>query len=151
MGEIMTGTKTILLADDDDNDAAMLKLLFGRLSLEEDFHRASDGAQAIRYLSGEGEYADREAYPLPRILLLDLKMPVKTGFEVLAWIRAQAEIKRTVVVILSASHADDDVRRAYDLGANSYLVKPVEMAAMQTLVRFINEYWLELNYTAPET
>jgi CheY-like chemotaxis protein len=137
--------ETILLADDDENDVLLLKMAFAKAGLQEQLKRVKDGAQAIQYLDGEGMYSDRTRFPLPGLLLLDLKMPYKNGFEVLDWIRAHPSFKCLIVAVLTASKDDVDVRRAYSLFTNSYLVKPATLAGLEELARKVKEYWLELN------
>jgi CheY-like chemotaxis protein len=102
---------------------------------------------AIDYLAGNSPFNNRELYPLPAIMLLDLKMPVKTGFEVLRWVRAQDTFKRLIIVILSGSAQLADVDLAYELGANSFLVKPTQIKARQDLARLILHYWLNTNHS----
>ena len=104
-----------------------------------------DGEQAIDYLSGRGAYANRERNPLPYLLLLDLKMPGTDGFEVLQWIRGEPELRRLLVVVLTSSNLQADVDRAYELGANSYLVKPVEFDEMVNMLQRFEAYWTEMN------
>ena len=104
-----------------------------------------DGEQAIAYLGGRGPYGNRERFPLPFMVLLDLKMPGTDGFEVLHWIRADADLKRLLVVVLTSSNLQADVDKAYELGANSYLVKPVEFDQMLHLVKRFEAYWTEIN------
>jgi CheY-like chemotaxis protein len=96
-------------------------------------------------LSGDGEYSDRGAFPLPAVMLLDLKLPRRSGLEVLEWVRAQATLRRLPVVMLTSSNQSQDVNRAYDLGANSYLVKPVEFADLERMLGEIHVYWVDLN------
>jgi CheY-like chemotaxis protein len=149
-GLIMTGEHTnILLAEDDDNDVMLLKMAFGKAGLASKLHRVKDGLEAIQYLKGDGSYADRESHPFPSLLMLDLKMPGKNGFEVLEWIRGQPAIKWLIVTVLTASKDHADIWRAYDLGANSYLVKPSTQAALERMSRTINEYWVEMNLAPP--
>jgi CheY-like chemotaxis protein len=146
--------ETILSVDDDDNDVLLLKMAFAKAGLAGQLRRVKDGAEAIRYLNGEGIYADRESFPLPRLLLLDLKMPYKNGFDVLTWIRAHPVLKHLIVAVLTASKDDADIRRAYDLFANSYLVKPTTIEGLEELARKVKDYWLELNSNpgfAPDT
>jgi CheY-like chemotaxis protein len=138
-------TETILLADDDDNDALLLEMAFAKAGVDQKLTRVKDGAELIQYLNGEGDYTDHARFPLPCLLLLDLKMPYKNGFEVLEWIREQPTHKHLIVAVLTASKAETDTRKAYHLGANSYLVKPTTMAGLETLARRVKEYWLDLN------
>jgi CheY-like chemotaxis protein len=108
-----------------------------------------DGEEAIAYLKGEDRFANRDEYPLPTLLLLDLKMPRKDGFGVLEWIRQQPSLRRLRVVVLTGSEDIYDVNRAYDLGANSFLVKPLNMDEFVRLTEAIHGYWLWLS-RAPE-
>ncbi len=101
-----------------------------------------DGEQAIAYLRGQGKFADRAQYRLPSLVLLDLKMPRATGFEILRWIRAHPALNHLPVVVLSGSELQDDIRHAYAEGANSYLVKPLGFDALVGLVRSLAEVWL---------
>ncbi|MEG4517692.1 MULTISPECIES: response regulator [unclassified Microcoleus] len=142
----MTQTQTILLVEDNPVDI----LLMQRAFRNETFANTSlqivrDGDAAVFYLNGDGEYSDRERYPLPAIILLDLKLPRRSGHEVLVWLRQQPELKRLPVVMLTSSRQTPDVKRAYDLGVNSYLVKPVGFASLLEMMQSFREYWL--NYT----
>lgn len=139
----------ILIIDDDPNDTLLLQRAFQRTRLLCPLHFAKDGEVAVAYLSGQGEYADRNHYPLPALVLLDLKMPRKSGLEVLEWIRQQPALKRLIVVMLTSSNQSSDVNRAYELGANSYLVKPGGFDTLMELVKSLDRYWLVLN-EAPE-
>jgi CheY-like chemotaxis protein len=143
----MLDKKFILLADDDSNDVLLLERAFNKAGLGEWLRVVRDGDQAIDYLSGNGTYADRDQFPLPFLLLLDLKMPGTDGFEVLQWIRNQADLKRLLVVVLTSSNLQADVDRAYELGANSYLVKPVSFEEMVHLIQRFEVYWTEINRT----
>jgi CheY-like chemotaxis protein len=100
----------------------------------------SDGEQAISYLSGQGAYGNRELNPLPLLVLLDIKLPRKSGLEVLEWIRSRPELKNVPVIMLTSSNESNDLDRAYALGANSYLVKTVDLLTMREIVRGIGEY-----------
>jgi CheY-like chemotaxis protein len=142
----MTQTQTILLVEDNPVDI----LLMQRAFRNETFANTSlqivrDGDAAVFYLNGDGEYSDRDRYPLPAIILLDLKLPRRSGHEVLVWLRQQPELKRLPVVMLTSSRQTPDVKRAYDLGVNSYLVKPVGFASLLEMMRSFKEYWL--NYS----
>jgi CheY-like chemotaxis protein len=135
----------ILLVEDDPNDTLLVKRAFQKAGLGDSLKTVVDGDEAMQYLQGLKEYKDRARYPLPFLLLLDLKMPGTDGFEVLQWIRRQPDLKRLLVVVLTSSNLQSDVDRAYDLGANSYLVKPVEFSQMVNMIERFEAYWTELN------
>jgi CheY-like chemotaxis protein len=106
---------------------------------------ASHGEEALEYLAGGGGFADRERHPFPALMLLDLQLPRRSGHEVLEWLRAQeAGLRRLPVVVLTSSREPSDVNRAYELGANSYLVKPVSFDALLDMLRVVERYWLAL-------
>ena len=121
----MKQTKTILLAEDNEGEFVLMHLALRKVDSDSMCRRVRDGEEAIRYLQGEGPYRDRQLYPFPNLLLLDLNMPLMNGFEVLRWIRRQPFLKHLVVTILSSSSAEDDIARACDSLVNSYLVKPM--------------------------
>ena len=106
---------------------------------------ARDGREALRYLRGEGEYADRERHPLPSLTLLDLNLPYVHGLEVLKQIREESTLRKLIVVVLTSSVSDSDIERAYGLGANSYLTKPNNLEEVQELVELLGQYWLNKN------
>src|SRR5580765_1358416 len=143
----MLNDRIILLADDDPNDVLLIQRAFQKAGLSNALRTVDDGDAAIKYLSGKGVYADRDKYPLPFLLLLDLKMPGTDGFEVLEWLRNEPQLKRLLVVVLTSSNLQADVDRAYELGANSYLVKPVEFEEMVNLIQRFEAYWTEINRT----
>ena len=145
----MPETKVILLAEDRDDDIALITKSFERAGVTTPVFVVRDGEEAVMYLSGVGRYASRDEYPLPNLLLLDLKMPRMDGFEVIKWIRAQPGLRNLVIVVLTSSEAIRDVNRAYELGANSFLVKPMEFSNATALSEMINRYWLDTN-TQPE-
>lgn len=134
---------TVLHVDDDPNDAALLSAAAQKAGGDFLVASVADGSQAIAYLNGEGHYADRVRFPLPDLILLDLKMPCADGFEVLNWIRTSAELRETKVLILSGSELQEDIRQAYAAGANSYFVKPIGFEALINLMRNINAFWLK--------
>ena len=136
---------TILLVEDSDDDVLLIQRAFRKSNLVNPVEVVRDGEQAVRYLGGTGPYADRGRHPLPALVLLDLKLPRKNGLEVLAWLRGQAGIRRIPVVVLTSSRESNDLRRAYDLGANSYLVKPVSFEGLVETVKTLGLYWMILN------
>ncbi|GAB4533794.1 MAG: response regulator [Pleurocapsa sp.] len=135
----------ILLVEDDYNDVLLIQRAFRKVKIEPPMAIVSDGDEAIAYLTREGKYADTETYPTPVIILLDLKLPRRSGLEVLAWIRQHPQLKRLLVVVLTSSQENSDIAQAYDLGANSYLVKPINFNDFVTLIELINAYWLKVN------
>jgi CheY-like chemotaxis protein len=136
---------TILLVEDDPNDVLLIQRAFRKANLINPIQVVGDGEEAVSYLSGEGSYADRRRYPLPILVLLDLKLPRKSGFEVLEWLRGEPDLKRLPVVVFTSSTEGLDVNRAYDLGANSYLVKPVSFKDLLEMVKTLHLYWLIFN------
>jgi CheY-like chemotaxis protein len=142
--DMSTASTPILHVDDDQNDLLLLEHACRAANLAYTVKSAADGELAIAYLSGRGAYSNRLAYPLPVLVLLDLKMPRKTGFEVLSWIRTQPALKRILVFIFTSSRHQEDIDKAYELGANAYLVKPV---GFERLVEELNalDLWLKLN------
>ncbi len=136
---------TILLVEDNPNDVFLIKRAIRKSNLANPVQVTSNGDEAVAYLAGQSPYTDRERYPLPTLILLDLKMPRKSGLEVLEWLRSQPELRRIGVVILTSSRESVDVNRAYDLGVNSYLVKPVAPDALLEMMKSIGFYWLILN------
>ena len=135
----------ILLAEDDPNDILLVQRAFEKSNITTPLHIVRDGEEAVAYLSGERDFANRERHPLPVLLLMDLKMPRKSGLEVLEWLRQQPGLRRLPVVVLTSSNQSPDINRAYDLGANSYLVKPAGFDSLLELVKSLNVYWLILN------
>ena len=136
------GTVTVLHVDDDPNDTALLQAASRKANVDFELQNVGDGEQAIAYLRGQGQYSDRARYRLPSLVLLDLKMPRATGFEILRWIRAHPALNHLPVVVLSGSELQDDIRHAYAEGANSYLVKPLGFDALVGVVRSVAEVWL---------
>src|SRR5579862_1446776 len=144
MTEQMT-ENLIVAAEDEPVDAMMLKRAFRKAGLSDNLMILEDGEILQDYLAGKDAYADRQQFPLPVLLLLDLKLPRRSGLEVLEWLRQQPGLKRIPVVVLTSSSDSIDVVRAYDLGANSYLVKPVEFDALLEMMKNVGVYWLVMN------
>lgn len=126
---------TILHIEDDPNDVLLFQHACRKGGRNLNVQSVGDGDEAIAYFAGQDQFADRERHPLPHLVLLDLKMPRVNGFEVLAWLRRHERLHRLPVVVLTSSNHEADVKHAYDLGANSYLVKPVGFEALVELVK----------------
>jgi CheY-like chemotaxis protein len=141
--------EVILLADDDENDIALFKRAFKQADIKNPLQIVRDGEEAIAYLAGEGTFADRNEFPLPTLLLLDLKMPRKNGFEVLQWVRQHPTLKTLRVLVLTVSSDIRDVNMAYKLGANSFIVKSLDVQNFLELVLQIKNCWLAMS-RAPE-
>lgn len=141
----MSEEQTILLVDDSANDLILVRTAFNKAGCNIALQEVHDGEQAIAYLQGEGSYCDRIKYPLPAIMLLDLNMPKMSGFDVLTWVRAQPVLKRLAIVILTASMRNEDVERAFDLGATSFLVKPSELETLAAMMRCLCD-WVQINH-----
>jgi CheY-like chemotaxis protein len=135
----------ILIADDDADDVLLLKRAFIKSGLNVPLHFVTDGQEAIDYLSGESAFANRQDHPMPTLVLLDIKMPRLNGFDVLKWVRKQRGLRRLPILVLTSSDLDTDVGRAYDLGANSYLVKPSDLDDLGELARDVERYWRRRN------
>lgn len=146
----MEGPAHILLVEDNRMDVELTLDAFNEAKLGNTVHVASDGDEALDYLFGRGEYADRNKYPLPDMVLLDLKLPRVDGFEVLRQIKSAAGLKRLPVVILTSSKEEGDRALSYDIGANSYLVKPISFDGFLDVVKTIGGYWLTLNVAPPK-
>src|SRR5579862_3736773 len=140
----------ILLAEDEEDYVLLIRHAFSQASIPNPLHVVWNGQEAISYLKGEGKYSNREEYPLPDLLLLDLKMPRVNGFEVLEWIRKQPGLAPLRVLVLTSSDQIRDVNEAYRLGANSFLVKPMDFQDFTQLSRLIQDFWLKASRT-PET
>lgn len=139
-------TQTILLVEDNPADILLIQRAFRQADLSHiSLQIVRDGDAAVLYLSGEREYLDRERYPLPILILLDLKLPRRSGHEVLEWLRQQPDLKRLPVIMLTSSREILDVNQSYELGVNSYLVKPIGFAALVEMLKTLNLYWLMLN------
>jgi CheY-like chemotaxis protein len=141
----MSSSGHILVAEDDTTDAFFFQRAFQRAGIPVTLHFVRDGQEVIDYLEGKGPFGDRVAHPQPQLLLLDLRMPKLDGFDVLKWIRRRPELADLVVVLFSSSDEPRDLSRAYDLGANWYLVKPHSMDELTGLIGRFKKYWVEAN------
>lgn len=131
----------ILLVEDNLNDIFLVKRAFKKADTPHLLQVVTDGEEAIHYLRGDGKYANRRLYPLPRLIVMDVNMPRKNGFEVLEWIKSEGVLRRIPIVIVSASDNHADINRAYELGANAYMVKPVDFRMVENLFQSITHYW----------
>ena len=136
------GHSPILVVEDDENHAFFIRRAFEQAGLLNPTHFVQDGDQALAYLAGEGPYANRDEFPLPSLMLLDLKMPNTNGFEVLEWVRAHPTLSGLRIIVLTTSGATSDINRAYRLGANSFLTKPMNFTDLVQLTRWVKGYWL---------
>lgn len=143
--DVPVGTHPVLLVEDSPADVVLVQRAFRRSGGVAQLHVVGDGDAAVRYLEGSGDFSDRARHPLPRLVLLDLKLPRRSGLEVLAWLREQPGLGRLPVVVLTSSRESVDVDRAYDLGVNGYLLKPVAFDDLLQLARTLDLYWLQLN------
>lgn len=140
----------ILLIEDNRMDVELTLDAFKEARLTNMINVVTNGSVALDYLFRRGKYSDREKYPMPNLILLDLKLPGLDGFEVLRQIKAAPIIKRIPVIVLTSSKEEGDRALSYDIGANSYLVKPVSFEGFLGVVREIEGYWLLLNVAPPE-
>jgi CheY-like chemotaxis protein len=138
-------TPPLLLADDDENQAYLTSRAFKTAGVAHPLVVLPDAGSVIDYLSGKAAYADRQAHPLPGLLLLDQKLPGRSGLEVLQWVRTESQLCTLPVLLLSASTFDGDVQAAYLLGANGYLVKPATFEDTVVMAKAIKDYWLTVN------
>jgi CheY-like chemotaxis protein len=145
----MSSKPVILHVEDDPNDVLLVGLAFRKSDVGAVVQVVNDGEQAVQYLAGQGAYSNRQTFPLPTIVLLDLKLPRRSGLEVLSWVRRQDDLRRLPIIMLTSSNQQGDIKKAYDLGINSFLVKPSALEELTELVRKICGYWLELNVRAP--
>jgi len=136
---------TLLLVEDNEDDLFFMQRAIKAAEISNALQVVRDGQAAIDYLAGEGEYADRNRFPTPCLTLLDLKLPRRSGFEVLSWLRRQSELQALVVIVLSTSKERRDIENAYGLGANAYLVKPNDVTRLTEMLKAIKCFWLAFN------
>ncbi len=139
----------ILLTEDDAADVLLLRRAFEKAGVTNPIQVVSDGDQAVAYLAGQDDYADRERHPLPALILLDIKLPRRSGLDVLTWMRQQPSLMGIPVIMLTSSQEPADISRAYDAGANAYHVKPVGFEELLGFVQALKAYWL--TWTEPLT
>lgn len=140
----------ILLVEDNRMDVELTLDAFKEARLLNTIHVSPNGQDALNYLFGRGKYADRITYPMPNLVLLDLKLPGIDGFEVLRQVKSAPILKRLPVVILTSSKEEGDRALTYDIGANSYIVKPVSFNGFLDVIKQIEGYWISLNVAPPD-
>lgn len=140
----------LLMADDDPDDRMMAIEALAESRLNNRLDTVRDGEELLAYLRHEDPYADAERYPTPGLILLDLNMPRKDGREALAEIRADPRLRRIPIVVLTTSKAEEDILRSYDLGVNSFIVKPVTFSALVEVMSSLGRYWFEIVELPPE-
>jgi CheY-like chemotaxis protein len=144
----MNEQQTILLVDDSTDNLFLMREAFKMAKCNNPLQEVNNGEEAIKYLKGEGAYSDRDFFPLPVVMLLDLNMPKLDGFGVLSWVRAQPELKRLTIIVLTASARDKDLERVADLGSNAFLVKPISLDALASMMRFVCD-WIAMSCFPP--
>ena len=143
----MSERALILVVEDNPDDAALLRRAFIKAGVMNPLHVVSSGEEAVAYLGGSGKYSNRAEFPMPSLVLLDLNMPGMDGFEVLRWIRGDGMLKGLRVVVLSSSDNMRDVNKAYQLGANSFLIKPADFERFVEISQALNGFWIWLDKT----
>lgn len=133
---------TFLVVEDEENDVFFLQRTVRKAGIANPIHVVNSGSEAIDYLDGTGKYADRTKYPLPALVFLDLHLPGKSGLEVLTWLRKQGDLASIVVILLTASKEEASIATAYEIGANSYLVKPPTVDSVKVLIEALDQYTL---------
>ena len=140
----MSQLSPVLLAEDNPNDVLLVRRAFQENRTANPIHAVGNGEEAIQYLAGEGPFADRAAYPFPALFLLDLKMPIKDGLEVLRWLHLHPEIPRKLpVVVLSSSELPNEMQLAYAMDIQACIVKPLSYPELREKIRILKEYWLD--------
>jgi len=140
----------ILLADDDEEDRMLAADALAESRVVNDFRFVEDGEELLDYLYHRGKYGDPQLSPTPGLILLDLNMPRKDGREALREIKADPDLRRIPVVVLTTSKAEEDIYRTYDLGANSFITKPVSFEGLVAVMRDIGRYWIEIVELPPD-
>ena len=141
--------KNILLVEDNEDDIFFMQRAFQKSDISAQLHIVQDGQQAVDYISGAGEFADRSRFPIPELVFLDLQLPFRPGIEVLKWIRQQPPLDGMIVLVLTTSREMRDVVAAYQARSNSYLIKPSRAEALRDLMCSVKNYWIDQNNFAP--
>lgn len=141
---------TILYVEDEENDVMFMRHAWKKAGLLNPLQVVTDGEQAMHHLAGEGKYANREEYPMPFLVLLDLKLPKVSGLELIKWIREQPAIHTLQVVILTSSNQPVDIHAAHALRANAYLIKPPDAEGLAQMAASLKDFWMSRAQTPPE-
>jgi CheY-like chemotaxis protein len=134
--------KSILQVEDSEDDALLLQLAFKKAGVANPIITVSSGDEAICYLKGEGAYSDRDQFPIPKVILVDLKLPGLSGFQVLEWMKRQPQLKGILIFAITGHHEIGQVNRAYSLGARSFLTKPFDAQDVANLVKAFKGFWV---------
>ena len=143
--KVQSGDGVILVVDDREDDVLLTKQALVRANVSNPVHVACDGEEAIQYLEGTGKFGNRDEYPLPDLVLLDLNMPKVDGFEVLQWIRSHPVLRNLRTIVLTTSERLNDINRAYELGANSFVVKAPDFKNYCRMMETTMAFWLKLS------
>ncbi len=138
----VSGSDLVLLAEDNDSDVVLFKRAWAAAGIHTPVQTVPDGEQAIDYLKGEGKFGDRSRHPLPKLLILDLKMPRKSGFEVMEWVRGQSDFRELRIAVLTTSGDLSDVKKAYQAGASTFLTKSMDPQDFAAQLKGIKNHWL---------
>jgi CheY-like chemotaxis protein len=139
----------IMLVEGTTDDVLLTRRAIKKAGMQASLAVVGDGDAAVSYLQGDGAYANRQAFPVPALILLDLKLPRRSGLEVLQWMRSRPALAMIPVVVLTSSAEDADIRQAYELGTNSYLQKPLAFNELVRMLGALDLYWFDINMTAP--
>ena len=141
--EMANDRPTLLIVEDNEDDIFFVERIFKQIGARCELRFARDGMEAIEYLTGKGTFKDRAQYPMPTIILMDLKMPRRNGFEVLEWMHNHPEIKLIPTIVVTSSTLQEDVTRAYRLGANAVMNKPVDKDSLLQMLKSFHIYWTD--------
>ena len=142
----MDQERVVLLVEDDPADARLVQRAFNKIGLQVPMFRLGNGDDAVAYLNGDPPYENRAAFPMPAVILLDIKLPRRSGLEVLQWVRSRKNaVRRIPVVIFTSSRHVSDINTAYESGANSYLAKPETSSQLLAIAEAFKTYWIQLN------
>ena len=142
----MAAKPNILVVEDCADDAKLLHRLFSKTGFNLTLQFVSDGVEAMSYLLGRGQFADRQQYPEPNLMLIDLHMPRVNGLELMSWLKTQPDFEHLIIIALSGSADQDEIDRAYQMGANSYLLKPRSAIELERVIDAFCRYWIGSNY-----